>query len=455
MNYEQYVKSKKIEYKNVSIKKEIDINRFLANYLIVEKLGEDNFINFAHDERKYRKDDYYWFMYNQKILENKIVAEGGYSTLFLTLTLPSTFHKFSKKTKRYNPKYDENCTIENGYELLNDTFRDIYKNFRINRKIAKVYYCKVFEPHKNFTPHLHAILYVKEQYKENLIKHIKNTIVRKELGKSYDIEDVKDLSRSGAYLLKYIRKNTNVNNEETFRIFNGWKKSHKIRVFTCSILGGLERFLYKKIKNNTNITKNLKENPICKILSECNINIETKCLTTKEIKTKTNIVENPKFEILVKKEKTKTKDKKTMKLVVDFVSELRNDFWTKDKKDNFLVEEKNFDKVAYKYFSSNKNLFDVAMEYHIFNFYKFNFRTFFKDLQKELISNIKNIHTYKVVDIKIFEISNNEFIKKYDKKEFYITNTTKKESKFKRIAFELKDQRKRLNKNIENNCIKS
>lgn len=89
----------------------------------------------------------------------------------------------------------------------------------------------------------------------------------------------------------------------TFRIFNGWKKAHKIRVFTCSILNGLERFLYKKIKNNTDITKNLKQNPIMKILNECDINITTICKTTKQVKTKNNIVENPKFTINCKKRK--------------------------------------------------------------------------------------------------------------------------------------------------------
>ena len=71
-------------------------------------MGQNGLINFEHNEANYRKDDYYWFMYNQKILENKIIEEKGYSTLFLTLTLPSSYHKFSKTTKRYNPKFDEN-----------------------------------------------------------------------------------------------------------------------------------------------------------------------------------------------------------------------------------------------------------------------------------------------------------------------------------------------------------
>ena len=176
MSFEKYVKNTKAYYKNLSIKKEIDINNFLNNFIIIEKIGLNDLINISHNEQQYRKDDYLWFLYNQKILENKIIEEKGFSTLFLTLTLSSSFHKYSKTSKRKNPKYNESCTIESGYKLLNDSFREIYKNFRVNRQFKKIYYCKVFEPHKNFTPHLHAILYVKSEFKEALIQHIKNII---------------------------------------------------------------------------------------------------------------------------------------------------------------------------------------------------------------------------------------------------------------------------------------
>lgn len=449
-SYKQYVKSKSIEYKNISIKKEIDINNFMNNFLMIEKMGQKELINFAHDEKKYRQDDYFWFMYNQKLLENKILNEGGYTTLFLTLTLPSSFHKFSKTTKRYNKNYNENDTIENGYKKLNTTFRDIYKDFKVNRKFVKVYYSKIFEPHSNFTPHLHSILYVKSEFKDNLIQHIKNQIEKNELGKSFEIEEIKDLSRSSSYLLKYVRKNTKVEDEETFRIFNGWKKAHKIRVFTCSILSGLERFLYKKIKNNTNITKNLKENPIAKILNECNIEIKTTCKTTKQVKTKTNIVENPKFSINVKKERTQVKDKKELELVKDYVEILKNDFWKCAKNKDFnnsLINTGKFDFFTLDFFVDNKKFLDTINKFYVKNFIEdFNFRTFFKDLEFTLYNCVKNVHTYRVVDLKIFEHINTTLIKKYDKEEYLVTNLTKKENRLKRFCFEIKENKKFLNK---------
>ncbi|MCT7588229.1 replication endonuclease [Aliarcobacter butzleri] len=442
--FEKYITTKSIEYKNISIKKEIDINRFLNNFLIIEKMGQDSFVNISHNEVNYRKDDYYWFMYNQKILENKIISEQGYSTLFLTLTLPSSFHQYSKTSKRYNKKYDEKNTIEIGYKLLNETFRDIYKNFRVDRKFVKVYYSKVFEPHKNFTPHLHSILYVKSEYKDNLIQHIKNMIKKNKLGKSFEIEEIKDLSRSSSYLLKYIRKNTNVDDGEKFRVFNGWKRAHKIRVFTCSILSGLERFLYKKIKNNTNITKNLKENPIIKILNECNITITTNCKTTKEVKTKINAVENAKFTINCIKEKTQIKDKKQLELIEFFVNNLKNNFWKSKNNQDCLLDSSNFDNYVFKVFEDNKRFLKVINSFYVSNFLNaFNFKTFFKDFYNELYKCVKNVHTYKIIDLEIFENINAATIKKYDKKDFYVTNTTKEDNRLKRMIWEIKDKNSR------------
>lgn len=446
--FDKYVKNKCVEYKNLSIKKEIDINNFLNNFLIVEKMGLNGLINFAHDESKYRKDDYYWFMYNQKLLENKIVEEKGYSTLFLTLTLSSEYHQFSKTTKRYNPKFNEENTIEKGYKLLNTSFREIYKNFRVNREVKKVYYSKVFEPHKNFTPHLHSILYVRSEFKDNLIQHIKNIIKKNKLGKSFEIEEIKDLSRSSSYLLKYIRKNTNVDDSEKFRIFNGWKKAHKIRIFTCSILSGLERFLYKKIKNNTSITRDLKENPIRKILNECNIEITTTCKTTKQVKRKTNAVENAKYSIIVKKERVQNKDKEEKELVKDFVDYLRNDFWkAKNNESCLLFCKDKFDLFTQSFFVDNEKFLNTINNFYYKYFViDFNFKTFFKDLEFTLHNCVKNVHTYKVVDLKIFEHINATLVKKYDKEEYLITNLTKKENKLKTFIWEIKEKRKFSNK---------
>ncbi|MCT7469231.1 hypothetical protein [Aliarcobacter cryaerophilus] len=66
---------------------------------------------------------------------------------------------------------------------------------------------------------------------------------------------------------------------------------------------------------------------------------------------------------------------------------------------------------------------------------------YFKDFELALLGCIKDIHRYRVVDIEIFEHKNNEIIKNYDKKDFFITNASKKQSQIKRIVWEIKEER--------------
>ena len=75
----------------------------------------------------------------------------------------------------------------------------------------------------------------------------------------------------------------------------------------------------------------------------------------------------------------------------------------------------------------------------------FNFRTFFKDLEFTLHNCVKNVHTYRVIDLKIFEHINTTLVKKYDKEEYLVTNLTKKENRLKRFFWEIKE-----NKNFSN-----
>lgn len=170
---------------------------------------------------------------------------GGYSTLFITLTLPTEFHKYSSYTQKYNKKYKKENMINEGYKLLNKAFRTIYKNFRVNREPEKLFFSKVIEPHKDLTAHLHAIIYVKTEHIEKMIKHIKKTIKNNNLGRN-DIEEIEDITRSSSYLLKYVQKSTNPESEKDFHFFNGWKKKNKIRAFTHSNLD-LERYIFKKL----------------------------------------------------------------------------------------------------------------------------------------------------------------------------------------------------------------
>ena len=283
-SYNEYLFKHKSFYINKSKEIESKVKDFKSKIKILNKVTNEQ-ISLKHDYMQVSRDNYLWFVYNQKLLEEKMVLDGGYVALFLTLTLDSSYHSHSHKKRKANPLYKYENTITKGYELLNQSFREIYKNFKVKRKLEKIYYSRAIEPHKNLTPHLHSIIYVKSEYVAILKNHIKNIVSKNQLGR-YEIDVIKDISRSTSYLLKYINKNTNPKNEEDYHFFNGWKKTNKIRVFTISNLG-LERYLFSKINHHTRLSKRLEnKNPISHILQNCNILVSTIDNSTKEIKVK-------------------------------------------------------------------------------------------------------------------------------------------------------------------------
>lgn len=311
-DYKNYLKESKKDLIAYSIKKEDKVKSFKKRLEIINT-KTNNLIQLTHNPLQDAKDNYLWFVYNQKLLEEKMANDGGYTTLFITLTLNSSYHKYSSHTQQYNKNYDEKNTINKGYQLLNKSFRSVYKNFRVKRKPQKIFFSKVIEPHKDLTSHLHAIIYVKTIHIQKMIKHIKNTIKNNDLGR-YDIEEIKDIKRSSAYLLKYVAKNTNPKDEKSFHFFNGWKKKNKIRVFTHSNLE-LPRYIFKKVNSVLKLSKGLKDkNPISKILENCDIIVNTKDKNTKEIITKNYNSKYKKYKVIINRVRSvyKIKEKTTI-----------------------------------------------------------------------------------------------------------------------------------------------
>ena len=204
-SYNEYLFKQKSFYINKSKEIESKLKDFKSKIKILNKFTNEQ-ISLKHDYMQVSRDNYLWFVYNQKLLEEKMIHDGGYVALFLTLTLNSSYHSHSHNKRKANPLYQYENTIKKGYELLNQSFREIYKNFKVKRKLEKIYYSRAIEPHKNLTPHLHSIIYVKSEYVAILKNHIKNIVSKNQLGR-YEIDVIKDISRSTSYLLAKIGLN--------------------------------------------------------------------------------------------------------------------------------------------------------------------------------------------------------------------------------------------------------
>ncbi|RLA77679.1 MAG: hypothetical protein DRG78_16835 [Epsilonproteobacteria bacterium] len=396
-NYKNYLKQSKRDLIDYSIKKENQIKKFKKSLEVINTKTQ-NLIKIQHNPLQDSKDNYLWFVYNQKLLEQRMAKSGDYTTLFITLTLNSSYHKYSSHSQSYNKNYNEDNTINKGYQLLNKSFRTIYKNFKIKKVHQKIFFSKVVEPHKDLTPHLHSIIYVKTQYVEQMKQHIKNTIKNNELGR-YDIEQIEDINRSSSYLLKYVQKSTNPKSEQDFHFFNGWKKQNKIRVFTHSNLE-LPRYIFKKVNSILKLSEGLKDkNPISEVLEQCHIIVNTKDKSTKEITTKIySNNSNSKYKVVINRtrkiheieEKIKTYTQKTT-------------FGINDPK-RMVLFEKIEDYEICEAFQSGDNYSN--------NFYDEN-----------IIETKDKIYDYKINDFKIQNIGSGEIL--YNKNDFMLLDKYK------------------------------
>ena len=244
-----------------SIKKTQD---FLKNLSVKNKeTGEIFPVTF--DPLLNKKNDYLNFLNRSKIIQDEAM-KAQKQAFFITATLPSPFHKFKKnrdgnliKNEQFNPK----LTNEDGYTLLKEFFRAVQKDFfdkELNKKIT-FKFVKVIEPHKDFTPHMHGLVYVPKIYIEKFKEHVKNLlgcfviekyenktiyIKNNNMGRS-EIEQISDATRANAYLLKYISKSVKFDKiDENFHVQNGWKKAHKIRNFTTSTVS-ISRYVFNTV----------------------------------------------------------------------------------------------------------------------------------------------------------------------------------------------------------------
>ena len=132
--------------------------------------------------------------------------ENNNEALFLTLTAPSSFHagNGNKKWSGVNPRDTQN--------YLNK----VWQQFRalLSKRNIKFYGMRVAEPHKDGTPHWHALAYVPAEHKEEVIRLFKQKALEldgNEKGAAEHRCKVEECDKTKgsatAYIAKYIAKN--------------------------------------------------------------------------------------------------------------------------------------------------------------------------------------------------------------------------------------------------------
>jgi len=283
ISFEEYVKKVSEEYKDYSkysLEKE---KEYKENIEIVNKETGEVF-KLTHNFKKKWKNTSYWYLFvSNHIMSQMINEESDIVAVFVTLTLPSKFHPYKeilelikydekvpkekivyrltpngirkfKRTGKYkrNRNYDVDTTFADGYKLLNEGFRSIIKNFKFKSDHVKLKYFRVIEFHKDFTPHLHAVVYVKREHLEKFREHVLRYIKNRGLGEQYKIEVLKNAKAATSYILKYVRKNLFNDDIEYLHLIDGWKRLHKMRMITHSQIE-VPRFLFEMVSKNIDL----------------------------------------------------------------------------------------------------------------------------------------------------------------------------------------------------------
>lgn len=159
----------------------------------------------------------------------------GYTALFITWTLPSKYHRNSKKWN--------GASVKEGHQIL-------MKQWAVARaEISKLeidyFGFRVAEPHKDATSHAHYFMFCSHDDKQSIINIIRDRAInedRDELGVDisprFDVKEA-DPKKGGAtaYIAKYVSKNINGKHmpeseaEEYAYRARAWASTHRIRQF--------------------------------------------------------------------------------------------------------------------------------------------------------------------------------------------------------------------------------
>jgi len=266
--YKELQENIKLYYQH-SIEKETKQKSYLEYYKFINT-STNQTLSINYDfEKKYK--EYSRITEQRALTIQELSKRKEYCSVFITLTLPSQFHPFRSVAIPKGRLYVEDNkdfifsslkeAVSCGYKELNNIYQTFYKRVK-NYVKNDLYYIKAVENHSTMIPHLHLVLYFPFEYLDSVKAVFKRVVEHFKLDRT-DLEEVSfkdNVNYASKYLLKYIIKDLN-NGSDIFkaRVLDGWKRFHKIRVLTSSLLP-LNVMVYKKIYNSVSFIEKNKIN---------------------------------------------------------------------------------------------------------------------------------------------------------------------------------------------------
>ena len=252
------------------------IKQELYKYSLHKEKQQTNYLNNQQNLKNIKTGEIltlkYSFDFKQKeyvkTIEQKVNALVSLAVaqdlipIFITLTVPSEFHPYKTLKNQViviNKKYKfvklDDAIVE-AYEELKTIYRTFYK--RLKNCSKNIYYIKITEPHKSLIPHMHILLFIEKDQQLNTKKLFMKIYKEYKLQRvDYDESILNDnLHNAVGYIMKYVLKTINSNDEFFKRWLDGWRKKYKIRACEISNLP-ISVEVYKKLYYN--LPKDLKE----------------------------------------------------------------------------------------------------------------------------------------------------------------------------------------------------
>ncbi len=182
---------------------------------------------------------YYAEIQNRVNTLTTIAKQKNLKPLFMTLTLPSEYHKHKILQRQGipdklvpNPKYN-GISAKESVKVLTKMFAKL-RHDRSLKELSKEQriYFRVNEPHKDGTPHTHILMFIPQER----IERVKKAFKRLFDDRANDIQD--DIEDATAYVMKYINKTLPLSKQQNLsekeQYLNAWYSKHRIVRFNSS-----------------------------------------------------------------------------------------------------------------------------------------------------------------------------------------------------------------------------
>jgi len=234
---------------------------FLTYHIIKDKVTGNIFplsnviVSAYHSPQRY-----YGEIQNRVNTLVSIANKRDLQPIFMTITLPSAYHKKKIKNKQLvdNKNYKD--------KTVNESLKELTKRFsklRHDRSLKELpkekrIYFRAIEPHKNGTPHTHILIFIPKDRVDRLHEAF-NRLYDEKVN---DFQILDNESNAVSYIMKYINKTIPLSKKKDLTIkdkyLNAWYSHHRVsRFITSRTLAPLNiyRLVHKKfsLESLTNV----------------------------------------------------------------------------------------------------------------------------------------------------------------------------------------------------------